>query len=312
MSTNMLSQGISILYDMETNNYLMTRSIQKLNGEIYKLGEKRGFRLPEKRQPNVSIIVILITITLISAIVGGLIGLIQGFATGNGFFDRLGQALSGLVALVVYCGIGGAAVGLISGITAKIIAYARAKKEYEEDYEEYQKKLENDALRVKRELKQRDYLMSERDSLYFKREESQKLLNQFYIKMNIDRNYRNIVPIGYMNEFMRLGIATKLEGADGLYYLVMRELKADQLQYTLEEISGKLDIIIDKQRDIYRELVKTNQRCDDLVRIAIESSKKAARSLNEIEKNSRVSAYNSERIAQEMAYQNFMLTYRAM
>ena len=312
MAKSLLNQGISILYDMEVNNYMMTRSIEKLNGEIARLGKKRGFRLPYKKDPDISVFAILGIVVIISAIVGAIAGIIHGFVVGDGFFEKIGQALVSLIFMALYFAVGGVVLGLIIGILAKVIGNNKAKKEYESDCEEYNSKLKNDEIRVKRELKQREYLLRQRDSLYFKLQESQRLLNQFYIKMNIDKNYRNLVPVGYMNEFLRLGIATKLGGNDGLYYLVLREIKFDKMQCTLEEISDKLDVIIDKQRDIYKELVKTNQRCDELVRIAVESSERSARTLSNIENNTRIAAYNSERAAKELSYQNFMLTYHAL
>lgn len=41
MAENSLQEGISILYDMEINNYLMTRSIKQLNYRIDQLGHKK-------------------------------------------------------------------------------------------------------------------------------------------------------------------------------------------------------------------------------------------------------------------------------
>lgn len=291
---------------------MMTRSIEKLNREMASLGKSRSFRSPQQEEKDISIVGIMFTVVIIAAIIGAVVGVISGFVIGEGFFGKIGQAFVNLIILGLYFGIGGAVLGLIIGIVAKVIGYKDSKKKYESDCRNYQQTIKNDKLRVERENKQKAYLMKQRDELYYKREKSKRLLDEFYIKMNIDKNYRNLVPIGYMYEFMRLGIATKLEGADGLYYLVLRELKADQLQYTLEEISGKLDIIIDKQRDIYRELVKTNQRCDELVRIAVEHSRKTAKSLSNVENNTRIAAYNSERTAKEISYQNFMLTYHAL
>lgn len=87
---------------------------------------------------------------------------------------------------------------------------------------------------------------------------------------------KDLIPIGYMHEFIRLGIATHLEGADGLYYLVRNELRADQFQCSIEEISCKLDTVIDKQREIYGVISDMNHRCDYLVEQTKKSIKLSA------------------------------------
>ena len=46
MNKEQLKKGISILYDMELNNYLMTRTISQLYYEIEDLGIKQNFEEP--------------------------------------------------------------------------------------------------------------------------------------------------------------------------------------------------------------------------------------------------------------------------
>ena len=125
--------------------------------------------------------------------------------------------------------------------------------------------------------------------------------------VGIDEKYRNIVPIGYMNEFLRLGIAARLEGADGLYYLIMKELRWEQLQLSLEDLSTKLETVIDNQKSIYYELSDINCRCSEMVQLAYQQADMAARrqqTLENIERNTACAAYNTERAAKEATYQN--------
>ena len=51
-----LKQQIAILYDMEINNFLMTRLIDKLNSEISQLGipTKQTFHEPQKQSKSYS------------------------------------------------------------------------------------------------------------------------------------------------------------------------------------------------------------------------------------------------------------------
>ncbi|MBQ7574619.1 MAG: hypothetical protein IJT23_10220 [Clostridia bacterium] len=109
----------------------------------------------------------------------------------------------------------------------------------------------------------------------------------------------------FAHEFIRLGISRQLEGAQGLYYLIRKELRMDQMQRSLDDISRKLDEIIDNQREIYGEIVKMNNKCENMIQATLKMSK----NLNNIEQNTAISAYNSERILKEEEYQTFFQTY---
>lgn len=97
------------------------------------------------------------------------------------------------------------------------------------------------------------------------RKESETL-NELYEKSGIGEDYRKLIPMRYMANFFNLGIARKLEGTDGLYYLVRQELRADQFNASLKEISAKMDTIIGRQSEIYRELRAIEAQNGDIVR----------------------------------------------
>lgn len=195
----------------------------------------------------------------------------------------------------------------------------RRSKDRQDNEEQYLKECKireqnmvRDQTRVKAELQEQKILIQQKNLLLSRKREATERLNRFYSIMGIDDRFCNLIPIGYMHEFMRLGIATKLEGADGLYYLILQELRHDQLQYTLEEISNKLDTIIDSQHTVYNELVAVNNKCDRMIRMTMQSAETAVKNNQLLETavaNTSVAAYNSERISKELAFQNFMLTY---
>lgn len=306
---NNLYDAISGLYDMELNNYLMTRSISQLDDEISSLGKKKYFEEPVqfKAEGGDESVV---NATWYSAfgvgMVGAIIAAVIGMST-SGFFVGL---LFTFVGLIV-----GAIIGAIAGNT---ISKSRDNKIYKEAFDEkkekYVRNIKNDALRVEEENRKKQYLKRQRDLLVERKTEASRKLNSFYMAVGIDKNYRNLIPIGYMYEFMSLGIATKLEGADGLYYLVRRELRADQMQYTLDEISFKLDTIIDNQHRIYGELTEINNKCDRIISETVKSAELAARNnemLSVAVANTAITAYNSERIASEAKFQSYMTMYNS-
>ncbi|MBQ4569921.1 MAG: hypothetical protein IJA62_07735 [Ruminococcus sp.] len=308
MSEN-LKKGIAILYDMEMNNYLMTRAIEKLNYKISGLGYSQKINAPRKESGDYCTVTVGVAGGVIGAVLGLIIGLLSGCLSDSPFFifDRMGEVIKNILKTMLICAVVGLVLGLIIGLFIDIFEGRAAKREYKESMREYYQQVNDDNNRVALEKQQVNYLVKQRDALKYKLSQSKQILNQFYNRMNIAANYRNLVPIGYMNEFIRLGIATKLEGTDGLYYLVRNELRADQFYHTLEEISGKLDVIIDQNNRMYAELINTNKKVDNLIRITENNARRMNDSFNRIETNTGIAAYNSQRSAEEARFQSFML-----
>lgn len=314
MNSTELKKKISVLYDMELNNYLMNEMISRLDEKIDSLGKKKNFSAPQKARGDKELIgACVLTVGIICGVIGAILGEIYNFKADEGLLDLI----LGFVLYPIFWGAAGAGIGMILGLIAGLISYAKEKKEIEKDYEEDCNKLdramEKDAVRVKNEKKEKEILIKQRDLLIKRKNEATIKLKSFYSLSGIDSHYRNLVPIGYMNEFIRLGISNHLEGADGLYYLVRQELRADQFQYTLDEISYKLDDIIDSQREIYGELRNINRRCDYLIDQTNKSVRLAAQNnslLNDAVAQTRITAYNTERIAKETEFQNYMLICR--
>lgn len=315
MNNTQLKKNISILYDMELNNYLMTEMISRLDDKINSLGRKKKFATPKKARGDKEIVT---SCTLIGAIIIAVIaavgGLIYNFTDPEaGLFDKI----LGVVFYPVGWGGVGALIGLVLGLIAGLICYSKEKREiekiYEEDCNEHNNALKKDAVRISNEKREKEILIRQKESLVKRKNEAAEKLKSFYAASGIDSKYRNLIPIGYMHEFIRLGIATHLEGADGLYYLVRNELRADQFQCSIEEISCKLDTVIDKQREIYGVISDMNHRCDYLVEQTKKSIKLSAQNnalLSSAVEQTKITAYNTERIAKETEFQNYMLMYR--
>ena len=232
-----------------------------------------------------------------------------GGALSGAKFSALG---SGLV-FGFWCFVIAIAIGLIIG---SIITFAkkseqqdRAKRKYERAYKNYLEKIDNDTARVNAELAEKRILIAKRNMLKQKMSESSRLLYDMYLKSGIDKNYWGIIPIGYMNEFLRLKITDHLGGTDGLYYLVKREIKTDRLQYTVDEINSKLDTIIDNQSRIYSDLLDMKNKGDRLIRETVrkaEIESKNNRTLKKIECNTALDAYYSQQAQAELKYMNDM------
>lgn len=311
-------KGISILYDMELNNYMMTRNIQWIDYKISQLGKKKTFTKPEREYDNRLAIETVDPSVKVGMIVGGIIGVFSGLIWGASWSD-IGLlsficALIGAAILGFAFFLGGALIGLLVGlIKGKMEIDDNNDKLYEEHKMVegmYELSVQLDEERVERELQEKDVLIAQKNALIARRKEAKARLSYFYDKMGIDENYRNLMPIAYMHEFIRLNISKKLEGVDGLYYLVSRELKADKMYLKLEEISSKFDTIIDNQHRLYGELTRINERCEQMIENACAAAEIAAENnslLQEAVQNTEIAAYNSERIATENEYQSFLM-----
>ena len=128
-----------------------------------------------------------------------------------------------------------------------------------DDEERVKKEIKSDKIRIEKELTKKKILVEKVALIKGRKQSAENVLKKLYAKTGIDPKFQNLMAMGYMNEFARLGIATRLEGVDGLYYLILKELRWDQMQQSLTTICNKLDTMIDRQRMMYGELVSMRQ-----------------------------------------------------
>lgn len=295
-----LKKTISILYDMELNNYYMTQAISQLAVNINSLGKSNRIAKPEKESAGSPFFY------AVGGFILGVIGVIYGIIEFISGF-RLLYLITIIPTLIIYFAIGaaiGAAIGFIIDLFCMASEKRRANARYDNALVKYEKDLADDKKRVEREKVNSNKLYHEYLILKERKSEAEHQLQNFYIQAGIDSRFRNIIAMGYMNEFINLGISRKLEGADGLYYLIMQELRWDQMQYTLEEISSKLDAVIDNQRLIHSDLKKMNRESKYMIDRVIRGVNNLNSNVNDLKA---IEQYNGDRIARELEFQNFML-----
>ena len=78
MKKEQLQKGISILYDMEKNNYLMTRAISKLDSEISTLCRQRYIEPPKPKMLKESMLDRGFSFATPFGLMGAIIGVILG------------------------------------------------------------------------------------------------------------------------------------------------------------------------------------------------------------------------------------------
>ena len=347
MENRSLKKVVAAIYDMELNNYLMTRAIQSLNEElrhspVYEKNSGWGKPIkPNKPMKRSGAVESACYGAVFGAIAGVVIkfvlGLINYLVEYNSVSPELqgevvdrapGLIFGGSWSVVLIVVAIGAAIGFICGISeakqykAECAKYEADLKQYELDEQEYRTHIKQRDMEISaRKTARKEALTQQKKILSDKLYDSNRILADLYNAAGIDENYRNIVPIGYMNDFLKLGIASKLEGADGLYYLIRKELRMDQMTYKLDTIISKLDTLIDQQHSIYGELIRINNKCDNLITGLVQHTDALLQQnhllnnrnalLAKIESNTAMAAYNAERIAKEQEYQSYMVRYQS-
>ena len=335
-----LKQAIAAIYDMELNNYYMTRAMQQLEEESRReLPPDLPYPINKPIKPEDPFSVVsnesMETNPVVGAITGAFGGALLGLAVNivvylfSALFLDKGEGI--LDNMLTFIGIGAAVCAVlfipysISERKKVKLSYKQKIEQYEKDQARYHRYLEDAKLeRVasdKRNAARKAALAQQKEQMRCKMRESEDLLIQLYDMVGLDRKFRNIVPVAYMYEFVKLGVSTKLDGTDGLYYLTMQELRMDQMQYKLDTIIDKLDTLIDQQHSIYRELTSINRRCDDMIAASVRNTDAILAQnnlisdqnevLKQISTNTAVAAYNAERVAKEQEYQSYMVRYQS-
>ncbi|MBQ8175098.1 MAG: hypothetical protein IJ009_06835 [Clostridia bacterium] len=307
-STEKLKKNVASLYEMEMNNYLMTRLIDKMDSTINGLCVSRRFEAPKMGQTKQRL-----SATGNGALLGGfagvLLGVFVGCSNSSGIFTAIDNLVMGFLLGALFGLMIGGVIGYLIDMNAVEEEKNELQKKYDAAYQLYKRNMDEDSKRVNREEKFREALIAERDELVKKRKDSLLLLGSMYEIMGIDRGFRSLVAVGYMNEFLRLGIATKLEGIDGLYYLIQQRIQFSVLNATMQEISSKLDTIINNQDRIYYELQEMNGKFDKMIAGVFEAVKVGVdngKRLEEIQNNTGIAAYNAERMRREYEYRNLV------
>ena len=91
VNENKLKKGISILYEMELNNFMTEKAITELSNEINLLGKSKTFAYHQKCGESFlnNLSVVLSIFAGIGAFIGGIIGVISTVTSFEDFFSCL-------------------------------------------------------------------------------------------------------------------------------------------------------------------------------------------------------------------------------
>lgn len=179
---------------------------------------------------------------------------------------------------------------------------------YKRDLEKYYARVEEDNIRVNRELEIKKELEKQIRQLTVAKESTEKSLNSLYDIGIIHRKYRHMVAVSSFYDYFDTGRCTSLTGPGGAYDTYEYEVRFGTIVTKLDIIINKLDEIIANQQmlgDLMRDANNTLYRIE-------QSNNKMMKSMSRIEQNAELIEYNSRCTMQSSAVMEHIMVYNTL
>lgn len=141
---------------------------------------------------------------------------------------------------------------------------------------------------------------------------AQQNLNRLYSENILSAQYRNMIAVATMYQWLCSGLCTEIYGHGGLFDTYERDKKMGMIISTLGEINDKLDTVISNQNELYNEVVRGNEIAEKTyqsVRNIENNTDRMARDVSQIKVNSNITAMNTARSARMNEYMYYRSLY---
>ena len=308
---NRLVEYFKVLVDMETHVYMQQTVINMLEDKISSLGIKRQIQEPKLEEvrdvPLKYAFFALISGFFCGPIVWFVVGIIM--AAFGGYLEMSFEIIkkfmfgTGIVAFAIF-------------LFLHIHEKSEKKGKYDWEYNNYVKQCNDEEERLKKEAWLKNMLNSEKRKMNRRLEDSIQNLQMVYSKNICYEKYRNIIAVCSIYEYLASKRCYQLVGPDGCYNLFEQEIRADLIILKLDEIINKLDQIQKNQNKLYwaisdsnrnsKNMIEATNKMLDTLYAANSKLDGMSKGISELNKQTAIEAYNTERIAQELAYLNRM------
>lgn len=313
-----LKEYLNIVVNMEKNIYLQNRLIFQMQNRIKQLGQIHFYQEPAIPIKKSSQWFPGVFISGIFLFIGFLI-----FQWGIELWSWITEksALALLYApIVLIFGVCVMLEGIICAIfilvdyLKNINSYQKAKNIYNAAYAEYERNIRIDKERVCKELLEKNILFSELELLQNQNANSKQNLEKIYSKDIIFPKYRNLTMVCSLYEYICSGRCSTLEGHEGAYNILEMEIRLNHIIIQLDRAIARLDSIQHNQYILYSALQETNQQANQILESTnriinnVQKFQRLSEELNigigSIEKNSALSAFQTQCIQKELQYMN--------
>lgn len=121
--------------------------------------------------------------------------------------------------------------------------------------------------------------------------QTKQTLIAFYNTGVVYPKYRNLIAISSFHEYLASGRCSILEGHEGAYNIFENELRLNLILVKMDDIINRLEEIRDSQYMLYSAIKQSN-----------ETTRKLSQSLQNIDNNTAIMAYNSRVTAQNTEF----------
>lgn len=128
--------------------------------------------------------------------------------------------------------------------------------------------------------------------------ETKQVLDTYYRQDIIYPKYRNLIAVSSFYEYLSSGRCTHLEGHEGAYNIFENEIRQNWIINKLDEVIDRLDRIEEHQYMLYSAIQESNSK----TAILSQQLDQCASSLQGIEENAAITAYNSRITAQNTEF----------
>lgn len=335
MNLEELKEYLAMVVDLEKNVFLQDQSIREINKQFDGLGKTVEIppepEVPTEPKRERLLWIKIPCMPLLGALAGAAGGLVIMFGI---IVITLGTIIPP-DSLVWGCGIIGAIIGTVGGI----VGYCETKKdaqknelEYQSEMRQYNEKIQTRNQKIKADQRR---LASENRKIFALKstihqisemsKETQRTLSAAYDLGIIFPKYRNLVAVCSIYEYLCSGRCSTLTGADGAYNIYETEVRLDKIITSLDVVVRELQQIKANQYMLYTAVQEGNSiarsisngvgeistKLGEISTIAADIKAENAAvnqellsQLGDLEKSSALTAYNSQRIQQELAYMN--------
>lgn len=315
MTSEQIKEYLSILVDMEKNKYIQEKTIANLRTTARRLGIKKDFQKPYPRTASSdygeSILGTGVIAGIIIAIIAAIITLIIKWEKWSIFAIFIALVIGVLVGIV-----GGFIFGLIIGPISESASVRNRQKSYDYEYnrllKEYDRLVEMDKERVKKEICQRQFIYSEINALEHQLSQTKANLEKLYNYNIIDPTYwYDIVAIcSFYQYFCReqtfsLGF-DRNTGDKGAYNIYEEEKRLGIIISKLDDVLIKLDTVITNQNMIAQTLKQANNQISLLSNNVNNMSRQITAVNNSIKQQTAIQEYSAQRTNEELRYMNTM------
>ena len=141
---------------------------------------------------------------------------------------------------------------------------------------------------------------------------AQQNLNRLYSENILPAQYRNMIAVATMYQWLCSGRCTEIYGHGGLFDTYEYDKKMGMIISTLGEINDKLDTVISNQNELYNEVVRGNEIAEKTyqsVRNIENNTDRMVRDVSQIKVNSNITAMNTARSARMNEYMYYRSLY---